>query len=149
MKINKVVFEKKPEGLFPLDQNDKDNFAKITNGELFEREFKKVRNPKFHRLVFKFVNLVFEYQNEFDYFENFRDRLTFLSGYYKEYILVDEPGRYIAKIELGSWSFSNMDDIEFKELFKRVKDVCWRNWITKIEDQTQAEKIYRELIRFD
>lgn len=145
----KITFQKIPSGLIPLNQNDKEKLKGIKNGDLFEKDFKKIRNPDFHRLVFKFVNVVFHYQNEFDYFDNFRDRLTFLSGYYKEYILIDEPGNYVAKIELGSWSFNDMGEHEFKELFNRIKNICWEKWVTNTDDQQEVERRVNELLRFD
>lgn len=142
----KILFEKRPQGLFPLYESGKEKLFQIANGSTFERDFKLLRNPIFHRKVFKFLTIVFQYQSDYLDFDKFRDRITFLSGFYKESIILETDKKTIVKIEVGSWSFEKMEELEFRALFKRIKDVCWSHYVPLIDDR---EEIERQLLRFD
>jgi hypothetical protein len=145
----KIYFQKRPEGLFPINDSDKDNFYKIKNGTIFAKDFKLVRNPRFHRLVFSFLNIVFQYQNEFENFDKFREHVTLLAGYYTENVIIDENGKYKTLIKVDSWKFSKMDEYQFRIFFENVKNACWRAYVPNIEDQENIQKIVNELIQYD
>jgi hypothetical protein len=145
----KIYYEKKPEGLFPLHESDKENHKRLRNGALFMKDFKKVRNPKFHALIFGFLNDVFPYQSDYIDFERFRDRVTLLTGYYTEELMEDSQGILRAKIKLCSWEFGKMDELEFRDLAKKVKDVCWRHYIPSPDDRVELEKIHRKFLSYD
>ena len=145
----KVYYEKRPEGLFPLLDSDKENFKRLKNGAIFMKDFKKVRNPKFHRLIFGFLNDVFKYQRDYTNFEKFRDRITLLTGYYTEEIVIDNQGNSKAIIKLSSWEFGKMEELEFRDLAKKVKDVCWRHYIPSPDDQEALRKIHGIFLSYD
>jgi hypothetical protein len=111
-------------GLAPLHDNDRDNHARLTVGNLYQKNFKKVRNPQFHRLVFDYLNAVYSFQDQFTDFEKFRKRIKLLIGDVEEDILEEKDG--VVKIGLTylSWDFGNMDEHDFQERFKRIKRVC-------------------------
>lgn len=145
----KILLEKRPQGLFPLYDADKEKLHGIKNGATFERDFKLLRNPEFHRLVFKFLNIVVHYQNDYIDFDKFRDRVTFLTGSYQEEIILETSAKTIVKLKLESWSFDKMLELEFRALFNRIKDVCWKHYVVNDADQDEVERRMRELIRFD
>lgn len=145
----KIYFKKRPEGLFPINDSDRDSLAKIKNGTVFAKDFKLVRNPQFHRLVFSFLNIVFQYQNEFENFAKFREHVTLLAGYYTEHVIIDEYGKSKALINVDSWKFGKMNEYQFRELFQNVKNVCWRVYVPNLEDQENVEKMVNELIKYD
>jgi uncharacterized protein DUF1367 len=120
----KVYFTKRPECLLPIHDSDRDNFAKISNDSVFMKDFKRVRNPEFHRLVFNLLNEVFQFQGEFDDFEAFRRRIKLLSGCYEEHAIIDSKGKAKIALELLSWEFGKMDEYSFRSLFEKIKTAC-------------------------
>lgn len=120
----KIVFEKKPEGMFPLTDQDKEKLDRIKNGNLYAKEFKRVRNPEFHKLVFEFLNQVFLFQDEFNDFERFRKKVKRLIGDYKEQIIEEKKGVIKIEIDYLSWEFGKMDEYEFKARFEKMKTAC-------------------------
>lgn len=120
----KVVYIKKPEGLFPLTDQDRENHDRIKNGNLYSKEFKKVRNPEFHRLVFEFLNEVFEFQDEFNDFERFRKKVKRLIGDVNEIIIEEKKGVIKVEFEYMSWNFGKMDEYEFRKRFEKMKTAC-------------------------
>jgi len=141
----KILFEKRPQGFFPIHDSDKEKLDRLPNGSLYERSFKMVRNPDFHRLVFGFLNIVFHYQNDYDDFDKFRDRITLLSDSYTEEIMFNAEGEALTVIKLESWSFQSLDEYSFRELFKKVKDICWRHYVPLSDDREEVERQLLEL----
>ena len=139
----KILFQKRPEGLFPLYPVDKDKLFDITNGELVQQDIKKLRNPDYHRLVFRFLNVVYAYQDEFDSFELFRKRVKWYSGCYSEYMIDDKM-----ITELDSWDFENCDQYEFQDIFKRVKTACWAKFVPNFK-QSDIRQAEIELSQYD
>ena len=171
--------------------------SKIKLGAVLVAEFKRVRNPAFHRRFFALLNLGFEYweptggaisSNErklvtgFAKFlatfgssesalENAAERyleqvagrrvtngISLCKSYeaYRAWVIV-EAGHYDA-IQLPdgtlrkhprSISFSNMDEIEFQQLYKAALDVLWR-WILSrtFRTQQEAENAAAQLMSF-
>lgn len=139
----KILFQKRPEGLFPLYPVDKEKLLNIKNGEVIQQDIKKLRNQDYHRLVFRFLNAVFYYQDQFDDFELFRKRVKWLSGCYTEYMIGDKM-----ITELNSWDFDNCDQCEFQEIFKRVKTACWRHFVPNFK-QSEIRQAEYELMLYD
>lgn len=119
----KIYFKKQKEGLFPLYDSDSENLDRIKNSAIFVKDFKKVRNPEFHALVFALLNVVFDFQDQFDDFESFRRRIKWYSGCYTEYVIDDK-----VIVELKSWEFGKMDEYEFRAVFSRIKDACLKHF---------------------
>ena len=122
---------------------DKEKFFNIKNGDIFHQEIKKLRNPDYHRLVFRFLNVVYEYQSDFDDFELFRKRVKWYSGCYTEYMV---GTRMIT--ELDSWDFENCDQYEFQDIFKRVKTACWKHFVPNFK-QSDIRQAENELSLYD
>lgn len=120
----KIYFQKHKEGLFPLYDSDKENLDRIKEGAVFMKNFKKVRNPDFHRLVFDLLNAVFKFQDEFDDFERFRKKIKRLAGCYSEEILEEKDGTIRIGLDYHSWEFGKMDEYEFRDLFVKIKTAC-------------------------
>lgn len=129
--------------MFPRFESDKDALDLIPNGSLFVKDFKLVRNPHFHRLVFSFLNVVYSFQGQFTDFGLFRRRVKWISGSFVEYMIDDKM-----ITELSSWDFSSMGDMEFQELYKRIKTACWKNFYPD-GDPDQVDWMVKELLRFD
>jgi hypothetical protein len=122
----KVYFVKKEGGLCPINESDRENFARIKNGSVFMKNFKKVRHPEFHRLVFNLLNEVFQFQDKFTDFERFRERIKLMIGDVREDILSEKDGVITIGLSYLSWEWGKMDDLEFKARFEKIKAACAR-----------------------
>lgn len=171
--------------------------SKIKLGDILVAEFKRARNPAFHRRFFALLNLGFEYWEPTGgaISSNERKLVTgyakFLSSYGgNESVLLDAAEQYLEQVasrrvtngislcksfdayrswvtvEAGHYeairlpddtlrkhprsiSFSNMDEIEFQQLYKAVLNVLWR-WILSrtFRTQQEAENTAAQLISF-
>ena len=101
-------------------ESDYDSAKKIKIGEVYEYEFKKVRNYKFHRKFFALINLCYQNQDKFNNFEHLRKELIICSGHY-DLIFDLETGAQ--KKEAQSISFSKMDEVAFNKLYTDVLNV--------------------------
>lgn len=122
----KIYFEKKNGALVPINESDCENFKKIKDGAIFMKDFKLVRNPEFHKLVFNLLNEVFKFQDRFDDFERFRERIKLMIGDVREDILSEKDGKIIIGLSYLSWRFGEMDEYEFKARFEKIKAACAR-----------------------
>ncbi|RLC30411.1 hypothetical protein DRH13_04365 [Candidatus Woesebacteria bacterium] len=138
----KVYFIKTKHGLSPRFDSDQESLDLINNGTVFMKGFKLLRKPEFHRLVFRFLNTVFKFQDQFDDFEKFRERVKWYSGSYSTQ-MIDEH----VITTLDSWSFESMDDMEFKALFKRIKTACWEKFMPS--DRGAANLLSDQLLEYD
>ena len=104
---------------------------KIKPNEVYEYEFKKTRNIKFHRKFFALVNLCFSNQETFNNIEHLRKELIICSGHY-ELIFDLESGTQ--KKEALSISFASMDETAFNTLYNDVLDVICEKFLFDKED---------------
>lgn len=116
-------------GYVPADQATSEWSEKVKIGSIIHGDFKKARNPAFHRKGFALLNLAYEYwvPGEIDdkwgapqkNFDQFRGDLTILAGFYDVVIRLDGSTRIVPK----SISFSSMDDAEFEKWYNAVLNV--------------------------
>ena len=104
---------------------------KIKPNEVYEFEFKKTRNIKFHRKFFALVNLCFSNQETFNNIEHLRKELIICAGHY-ELIFDLESG--IQKKEALSISFASMDETAFNTLYNDVLNVICDKFLFDKED---------------
>jgi hypothetical protein len=143
----KISFIKKHGALFPLYDEDKEKFNKISEGEILQRKFTKLRNPEFHKLVFSFLNVVFRYQDKHTDFDEMRKEIKRQTGCYTHKIIVDNEKKTVVELEYLSWSFDKMDDFKFQEEFKKIKDYCWKEFIPNADPQV-VETFTQELLAY-
>lgn len=95
---------------------------KIPENKIFEIEYKKQRNLKFHKKFFALIKLAFENQELYTNIDDFRHDLLVLSHFYDEKInLFTNEKIKVAK----SLKFSQMDEVEFSEVYENVKNtIC-------------------------
>lgn len=117
--MSKILVRKTLSGLKPVYASDVDIYNKISLDEEFEIDYKRIRNPKFHRKFFKLIQTVFENQEKYRLLDELREDLTIAAGYHYEHVnfLTGE-----IKIKAKSIAFHNMDDTEFSELYTSVID---------------------------
>lgn len=144
----KIYFIKHKEGLFPLYESDKENLDRIKEGAIFKKDFKKVRNPEFHALVFAFLNVVYNFQDRYEDFELFRKRVKLLSGCYDEIPIEDGDGNVKIVLDPWSWKFGKMCEYEFQKVFSMIKNACLKHFCNS-EDPTEVDRRVFEIMEFD
>ena len=113
--------------LKPMYDEDYDKKRKLKLGKVYQASIKQCRNPEFHAKYFKLIRVSWELMGErtHNYFKDievFRKTVEINAGWFdmvysitrKEWI---EDSKSIA--------FDSMDEIEFQELYDRVKDVLF------------------------
>ena len=124
-----VSIAKLPNGFAPADTETAALHSKLKIGEVLHGDFKRMRNPRFHRKLFALLNLAFDYWEPGEInskygvpeknFDRFRRDLIILAGFHEVVIRLDGSTR----VEAKSISFSSMDDTEFDKLYNAVLNV--------------------------
>ena len=124
-----IALTKTMSGYVPADQHTAEWSEKVKLGAVIHSDFKKARNPAFHRKGFALLNTAFSYWDPGDIdskfgkpqknFDRFRKDLTILAGMYEVVIRIDGTTR----IEAKSLSFSSMDDQDFEKWYNAVINV--------------------------
>ena len=99
--------------------SDFEKAKKIKVGEPYDYEYKNVRNPRFHRLYFAMLNMVFQNQELYNNIDHLRRDLTIEAGYYD--LRANIHGEEIK--EPKSISFASMDQMQFDEYYNACLDV--------------------------
>lgn len=122
--------------LKPNYNSDHDNIKKsrFKVGEVYEIEYKKPRNIKYHRKYFALLNLVYSNQEYFEDFESFREYIIIKSGYYIK--TVTAKGEFF---KAKSISFASMDNIAFEKLFDSTLDVVIAEFIPISKEEIKNE----------
>lgn len=131
----KIQVVKTLSGLKVAYNSDYENFKKIPLNEVFEIEYKKKRNIKFHRKMFALLNLAFENQSLFTNLDDMRYCLLLEAGISEE--KVNPITSEIFKVP-KSLKFASMDEIEFNLVYSSVKDyIC--SWLSVTSEQVTEE----------
>lgn len=122
-------------GIKPAYNSDLENFKKIPLNEVFEIEYKKKRNLRFHRLFFALLNKAFDNQELFTNLDDMRYCLLLEAGISEE--KVNPITSEIFKVP-KSLNFASMDEIEFNLVYSSVKDyIC--KWLSVTSEQVTEE----------
>ena len=103
---------------FPASNADTEIMYQFAEGEIMEVTVKKARNYRNHKRFFAMLKLGYENQDMFDNFGWFREWIMIKSGIFESR---NTPDGFIYRAK--SISFSNMDELEFRELYKDVSQV--------------------------
>ena len=143
----KLLLLNTSEGLKPCYDEDYEEKKKLRSGKVYQAEIKLARNVEFHRKYFKLINLSWEYQNENrqKHFKNnvnaFRKSVEMAAGHFDtEYSIARKEWVEVPK----SIAFDKMDEVEFQELYDRVKDVLFTIFLKHISE----EEFMRNLVNF-
>lgn len=128
----------KPElRLKPINDSDLTELVKLRQNTDYKFEVTHPRNYKFHKKFFALLNLGFANQDKFEHFEEYRAIKTMQAGFFK--LIVTEKGKvYLPE----SISFTNMDELEFNEVYKTVLDIICA------ETKLTGSEIENELLSF-
>ena len=144
MKINLVNTSN---GFKCASDEDYENKRKLKIGEVYEVDIKLKRNYQFHKMYFALINCAWEYQNEKrqahfkNSVEKFRKSVELAAGHSE--IFWDIKNK--CEIEqVKSISFDKMDNVEFSDLYDRVKNVLFEVFLTHVT----VEEFQSNLINF-
>jgi len=127
--------------------DDYDAKKRLKFDEVYRVDIVKARNIDFHRKYFALINIGWEYLNEeqtkfFKYDrEGFRKCVQIAAGYYT---LTYSIKRKEWVEESVSISFEKMDELEFQDLYNKVRDVIF----SLIEDNVSEDEFLFNLADF-
>lgn len=144
----KIKVQNTIHGLIPLYDEDYDEKKKLKLGATYEITVKLARNLQFHRKYFKLLSLAWEYQNEItterffnNDFEKFRKTVEIAAGVCDTIYSIDRK----EFIDIPkSISFDKMDEIEFRNVYEKVKNVLYSIFLKRIS----IEEFEKQLINF-
>lgn len=139
--------------MLPENQETKDYIDKLKVGSLIHADFKKMRNPKFHRLYFALLNFAHDqwepaeqtYKDQVveKNFDRFRSDIAILAGFgFPTYNIRGEM-----RMEAKSISFGSMDEIEFDRLYNSTINVIMKNILTKYTRE-DIDNVVAQLLDF-
>ena len=127
----KIFVFKSGSKLVPSTSEDKEKIGKMPKGEPFEIQWKRQRNPKFHRKFMALIQFAWEnkpesmdgnYKMTKNFDDDFRKDIIKFAGYYTCHVNFRGDKEYHAK----SIAFDNMNEYEFEELYSACIDVIIR-----------------------
>lgn len=122
--------------LVPVDQQSIEAVAKLKLGQGVKVTVTRHNNVAFHRKIFALANLAYEAWEPVNKehkgvpilknFDQFREDITILAGFYETRVRLNGEVRFIAK----SWSFARMPDEEKDRLYNGIINVVLTNILT-------------------
>jgi hypothetical protein len=156
--MTELVLTRTPSGaLVPADAPSAEFVQKLKVGSGLKGEFKRQRNPRFHRKVMALFQLaydiwdapVLEYRGQpvAKEFNRFRKDLTILAGHYEAATNL----RGEVRLEAKSLSFGAMDDEEFAKVYASILNVVWERVLKAHGYATaaQVDDVVERLLRFE
>lgn len=128
--------------LMPCGDLDEQAFAKLPTDRDLRVDTVVPRNPGLHRKAFALLNVVFPHTN-YPTMDRLRAAMTIGAGFVDETI---DPSTGNVVWFPRSWSFENMDDTEFKELYNRLVDVALK--IVPNSKREDWEQAVDQIVRF-
>jgi len=149
-----IVLTKSANGMLsPVDQQSIDCIAKMKLGAGVKVKITRHNNVAFHRKLFALANLAYEsWEPEqavhkgmlvAKNFDQFRDDITILAGFYETRVRLDGTIRLIAK----SWSFASMDDDEKDRLYSSIINVVLSRILTKYT-RADLDRVVEQILGF-
>jgi len=148
-----VSLTKTFQGFVPATPETADWANRLKPGQMIHGDFKKVRNPLFHRKFFALLNLGYEYWQPGEItseygkpeknFERFRKDVTILAGFFHTEIRLDGSVRVTA----DSISFASMDEDEFERVYNSVLTVLMNKILVGM-DREEIEKLTEQFLAF-
>lgn len=149
-----IVLAKAANGcLVPVDQQGIEAVSKLKLGQGVKVTMARHNNVAFHRKLFALANLAYEAWEPVEKehkgvpitknFDQFREDITILAGFYETRVRVNGDIRYIAK----SWSFASMPDEEKDRLFNAIINVILKHVLTNYT-RDDLDNVIEQVLRF-
>lgn len=128
--------------LIPASEHDQEDFEKLSTVVDLRADIVQPRNGGLHRKAFALLKIVWPHTN-YPTQEALRAAMTIGAGFVDETVDV-ATGKVI--LYPKSWSFTDMDDIEFQELYNRLVDVALK--IVPDSRREDWEQAVDQIVRF-
>lgn len=138
-----IRLEKRADYLVPSLEEDKDKASKIKHGEVIQVEFKRIRNPKFHKKYFALLQIVAEYDDRYDTVNDVLLVMKLKLGHYRTIVNTDGRVIYVPK----SISFGSMEQIDFEDFYSRTINKILSDFVTHWVQQGQANWVAEDFER--
>lgn len=149
-----IVLTKSPGGaLVPVDQAGADYIAKMKTGAGVKVTITRHNNVQFHRKLFALANYAFDCwePGEREYkgqkieknFDQFRDDITILAGFYTTVFRLDGTFRHIP----DSWSFARMDDEKKERMYNGIINAVLKH-VLRNTTRADLDTVVENLLRF-
>ena len=111
----KVQLQRQINGYFsPDSQHDEDQLKSVHTGDVVTADIKKSRNPQFHRKGFAMLKEIFDNQDSFTDFDQFRTWLQIAAGIVDT--IIGPDGKTYYKVKSLAWD--KMDEIQFDKTYQ-------------------------------
>lgn len=152
--MTEIVLMKAAAGvLVAADQQSVDQIAKLKIGAGITVKYKRANNLAFHRKIFSLANFAYEtWEPESQQykgmlvaknFDQFRDDITILAGFYTTAVRLDGSIRFIAR----SWAFDSMEDEEKERLYNGIINVVLAKILTRYT-RDDLDNVINQLLGF-
>lgn len=149
-----ILMKSALDALIPYDEAAAEFVRKCKTGELLHSDYKRVRNYRFHKKYFALIKFAFdqwEPKGELSYkgmpvsknLNRFRKDIAILSGFFET--AVNLKGE--VRLEAKSISFSQMDEIEFEQLYSTTINVVLSRILTNYTRE-DLDLVVENLLRF-
>lgn len=126
-----------PSGLKPCYDEDYDKKKKLKIGETYKAKITVARNINLHRKYFALINCAWAYQNE-RVTKHFRESVD---SFRKTVEIAAGHCETVYNLKLKSWieipksiAFDKMDEMEFRDLYDRVKGILFSTFLTGVDE---------------
>lgn len=140
--------------LVPADEAEADKLRRMKVGALVKVEATELRNPKFHRKFHALMRLGYDHfeapaiehlgQRVQKNYEQFREDITILAGFYSVYYRLDGSYRIRAK----SIKFGRMKQETFEHLYSAVADVLLSKVLTQYQNRAVLDNVVNQIMGF-
>lgn len=134
-------------GLVPNTDYDHNEKRSLKIGQVYKVQVKQVRNYQFHKKYFALINCAWAYldENQTRFYKDninaFRKTVEITAGHYELVYSVDRS-EFVECPK--SISFDNTSEIEFRELYDRVKDVLFSVFLGSVSE----DEFMKNLVNF-
>ena len=135
--------------VIPEDEETQEALMKYKVGDILEADFKRKRNPGFHRKFFAMLNYAYEHWEPQNLSgqplqknrDQFRSDVTVMAGYYDQVFDISGEMRLRPK----SISFANMSQEDFEKLYSNVVDVILMHVLNQYT-RKDLDRVVKQLI---
>jgi hypothetical protein len=118
--MSRLYLKKDLSGFVPADEPSQQVWAKFKVGEVYRSDLVKPRSYQHHKQAFALLNLVYENQDRYGNFDDFRKAVAMAAGHTQELITIH--GEIIRLLK--SLSYDALDEVEFSRVFAAMMTVC-------------------------
>jgi hypothetical protein len=136
----KIYLRRKGMTFIPLTEHDADNLKRIKDEQIIYVDYKKPRNPQFHRKFMSMVRTVWKNQDQYPTVENVLSVIKVETGHYIS--IFYGTGKGLVEIRTPtSIAFDKMDELKFDYFYHRAVAVCLTHFLPETSVQELEEYI--------